>query len=76
MPNYWIGDLRINNTPKVQASVSAVQISAGDRVRHRVFGDGTVISSTKMANDCLLEIIFDNVGTKKLMGNYAKLEKL
>lgn len=68
--------ISINNTPKVQASVSAVQISAGDRVRHRVFGDGTVISSTKMANDCLLEIIFDNVGTKKLMGNYAKLEKL
>ena len=68
--------ISVNNTPRPAAAPASVQIREGDRVRHRVFGEGTVISSTKMANDCLLEIIFDTVGTKKLMGNYAKLEKL
>jgi hypothetical protein len=28
-----------------------------------------------MGNDCLYEVAFDSVGTKKLMGNYAKLTK-
>ncbi|MDE6834140.1 MAG: UvrD-helicase domain-containing protein [Ruminococcus sp.] len=50
--------------------------SAGERVQHNVFGDGTVISSKPMGNDALLEIAFDNVGTKRIMANQAKLKKL
>lgn len=50
--------------------------SAGERVQHNVFGEGTVISSTPMGNDALLEIAFDNVGTKRIMANQAKLKKL
>jgi DNA helicase-2/ATP-dependent DNA helicase PcrA len=29
-----------------------------------------------MGNDSMLEIAFDRVGTKRLMANYAKLQKL
>lgn len=50
--------------------------SVGERVHHNVFGDGTVISSRPMANDAMLEIAFDNVGTKKIMANLAKLKKI
>ncbi|MDE6671829.1 MAG: UvrD-helicase domain-containing protein [Ruminococcus sp.] len=50
--------------------------SAGERVQHNVFGEGTVISSTPMGNDALLEIAFDTVGTKRIMANQAKLKKL
>lgn len=49
---------------------------AGDTVRHRTFGQGVILSATAMANDTLLEIAFDTVGTKKLFANFAKLEKL
>ena len=48
----------------------------GDRVSHKVFGEGMVLSITPMGNDSLLEISFDRVGTKKLMSNFAKLKKL
>ena len=48
----------------------------GDRVRHRMFGDGEIFSAKPMGNDVLYEVIFDNVGTKKLMGNFAKLTKI
>ena len=34
---------------------------------HEAFGDGMVISVTPMGWDALLEIAFDNVGTKRLM---------
>ena len=47
--------------------------TAGQRVRHKTFGDGLVISVTPMGGDSMLEIAFDTVGTKKLMAGYAKL---
>ncbi len=47
----------------------------GDQVRHKAFGAGLVLSATPMANDTLLEIAFDKAGTKKLMANFARLEK-
>lgn len=63
-------------SPAVTVSTSAPKVQAvaeGTRVRHRVFGEGTVLSAKKVGNDVLYEVIFDSVGTKKLMGNYAKL---
>ena len=49
------------------------RLSPGDRVRHKVFGEGMILSITPMANDRLVEIAFDTVGTKKLMANFARL---
>lgn len=54
----------------------AQRFSAGERIRHRVFGDGTVISASPLGNDTLLEVGFDTVGTKKLMANFAKITKI
>lgn len=47
----------------------------GDTVGHKTFGVGVVLSATPMANDTLLEIAFDKVGTKKLFANFARLTK-
>jgi DNA helicase-2/ATP-dependent DNA helicase PcrA len=58
------------------AAAAAVKLSVGDRVRHKVFGEGMVLSLTPMGADCLVEAAFDKVGTKKIMANFAKLEKL
>lgn len=49
---------------------------AGDRVRHLNFGDGEILSAKPMGADILYEIMFDKVGTKKLMATYARLTKL
>jgi len=48
----------------------------GDTVVHKAFGTGMIVSATQMANDTLLEVAFDKVGTKKLFANFAKLTKL
>ena len=48
----------------------------GDRVSHMVFGAGEILSVKPMGADVLYEVMFDKVGTKKLMGTYAKLKKL
>lgn len=52
-----------------------VIFKAGDSVYHKTFGNGMVLSASPMGNDTLLEIAFDKVGTKKLMANFARLEK-
>ena len=48
----------------------------GERVRHRIFGEGTVLTAKRMANDTLLEIAFESKGTKKIMANFAKIKKI
>ena len=52
------------------------EFHVGERVRHAVFGDGTVLAITKMANDAMLEVGFDQVGTKRLMASHPKIKKL
>ncbi len=52
------------------------QFSAGDRVLHRIFGEGMILSAVEMGGDTLLEIAFDTKGTKKIFANFARLVKL
>lgn len=49
---------------------------AGQKVEHKTFGEGLILSVSPMGNDTLLEIAFDKVGTKKIMATYAKLKIL
>lgn len=64
------------NTYQPPAVKSGVIYRVGDSVRHKIFGNGMVMSAEKMGNDTLLEIAFDKAGTKKLMANFCKMEKL
>lgn len=59
-----------------QSAAASADYSEGERVKHKVFGEGTIVSVKKMSNDAMLEVNFDNVGTKKIMANFAKLTKL
>ena len=54
------------------------KLVAGDMVRHKSFGAGVVTSVSPVGGDMLLEIAFDNVGTKKLLLKFAEamIEKL
>ena len=72
-------------TPNTKSSVSsyskpaqsdAPSFKAGDRVKHKTFGEGMVISAENIGSDVLMEIAFDKVGTKKLMAKFARLTKI
>ena len=69
------GEVRIEKSFTAAPKAETVSYNIGDTVIHKVFGKGTVLSSTPMSGDTLLEIAFDKVGTKKLMANFAKLKK-
>ena len=61
---------------KPPAVKSGVTYRVGDVVMHKLFGKGMIMNAEKMGNDTLLEIAFDKAGTKKLMANFCKMEKL
>ncbi|MCQ2451282.1 MAG: UvrD-helicase domain-containing protein [Clostridia bacterium] len=85
--DYAFNESAFDRTPKtkITSSFSAasskpsapqVEYTAGMSVSHKTFGEGMIVKVTKMSNDTLLEIAFNDVGTKKIMANYAKLTVL
>ena len=69
---------KINQKPQTAEKPKAptVSFNVGDSVMHKVFGKGVIVSSKPMGSDAMLEIAFQSAGTKKLMANYAKLQKI
>ncbi|MCR5207805.1 MAG: UvrD-helicase domain-containing protein [Eubacterium sp.] len=55
---------------------SSVTYNVGDTVKHKSFGTGVILSVKPMGGDTLMEVAFDKAGTKKIMANYARLEKI
>ena len=53
------------------AAPAMLELNKGDMVQHKAFGRGLVLTATKMGNDVLLEIAFDEIGTKKLFAKTA-----
>ena len=70
--------LDINAYSKAPAApkTSAAKYAAGQKVSHKVFGEGLILSVKPMGGDTLLEVAFNTVCTKKLMAAYAKLTVL
>lgn len=54
----------------------AEKFRVGDRVVHRLFGEGTVTDLLPIRDDIILTIDFDNGQKRKLCAYIAKLEKL
>ena len=55
------------------AAAGYLDLNKGDMVLHAAFGRGLVLSVMKMGGDALLEIAFDDIGTKKLMAKTASV---
>ena len=59
------------------SSIASSAWKAGDRVSHRVFGEGAVVRiyRDEITENDKIEICFDKVGTKTLLLTHAKLER-
>jgi DNA helicase-2/ATP-dependent DNA helicase PcrA len=58
---------------KNKPSSPKYSFKAGDIVVHSKFGRGEVLTVRDFGGDTMYEIVFDEVGTKKLMASYANL---
>ena len=61
----------ITSPVSAAGKIAYLELNQGDMVMHAAFGRGMVLSVMKMGGDALLEIAFDDIGTKKLMAKTA-----
>ena len=62
---------RVESAMIANSKAAYLELNQGDMVMHAAFGKGMVLSVMKMGGDALLEIAFDDIGTKKLMAKTA-----
>ncbi len=53
-----------------------IKLEVGDRIHHRLFGDGIVIDCLTSDNDQEITVAFTTTGVKKLLASLAPIEKL
>ncbi|MCL2856288.1 MAG: UvrD-helicase domain-containing protein [Oscillospiraceae bacterium] len=58
------------------AKASGESYSPGQRVDHKVFGQGEILTAKAVGGDTLLEVKFEGAGVKRIMANFAKLAKI
>lgn len=73
-PEFKELETHIRKTP-VEA-VPEYDFKPGERVRHRKFGDGTIVSCQVFGKDAIVVADFDTAGNKRLMAAFAKLERI
>jgi len=66
----------VSRGSEMKSTSADSEIKKGDRVNHKKFGDGLVLSVTPSGSDFQIEISFDKVGTRTLMASFAKLTKI
>ena len=66
----------VGNVGSAPAKPSLESFKPGQRVSHKVFGQGEILSAKPVGGDTLLEVKFEGAGAKRIMANFAKLEKV
>ena len=59
---------------QTKKTLEGIEMKSGDKVKHKVFGVGTIVSVTEKSDGDELVIAFDKKGIKKLNKNLAPLE--
>jgi DNA helicase-2/ATP-dependent DNA helicase PcrA len=68
-----VTDLYSKTTPR---PVSNLVLEIGDRVHHKIFGDGVVINCSPNKDDQEITVAFEGAGVKRLLLSLAPLEKV
>lgn len=60
----------------VATSANTENFAPGDRVKHNIFGEGTIDKVIPTGNDAMISINFDTRGSKVIMRNNTKMTKI
>lgn len=64
----------MGNKPKENSNYKNAKYSAGTKVRHTKFGDGTVIAVKGEGDNVIVDVAFPGVGIKSLSAKFAPME--
>ena len=66
----------VGSTGGAPAKPSGESYLPGQRVDHKVFGQGEILTAKPVGGDTLLEVSFERAGVKRIMANFARLVKI
>ncbi|MEP7357768.1 MAG: 3'-5' exonuclease, partial [Anaerolineales bacterium] len=72
----WDSDSSRPTQARPAPAAAATRFKSGQRVRHKMFGEGIVIASKVRGDDEEVDVAFEAVGLKRLAANVANLEML
>ena len=72
--DYTTASARQSKDRETGESAYVQMFKQGDMIQHPNFGDGLIIKATDLGGDTLYEVAFETVGTKRIMGTYAKFK--
>jgi DNA helicase-2/ATP-dependent DNA helicase PcrA len=72
----WDSDGSRSGPARTAPAAAATRFKSGQRVRHKMFGEGIVIASKVRGDDEEVDVAFEAVGLKRLAANVANLETL
>jgi DNA helicase II / ATP-dependent DNA helicase PcrA len=64
------------DTPAPAPAAEGADLAPGDRVLHRLFGEGTVLKVSAEAGSTTVDVLFKTAGKKTLDLSFARLEKM
>jgi ATP-dependent DNA helicase UvrD/PcrA len=62
--------------PAKTAEAPKAEFKRGQRVRHDLFGEGTILKMEGSGPDAKLTVYFERAGSKKFIAKYAKLTRI
>jgi DNA helicase-2/ATP-dependent DNA helicase PcrA len=76
LPDVDLGSGTFEKAGTPDAAVAELAWRAGDKVRHRRFGEGIVVNSQWVSGDEEVTVAFAGQGVRRLIGSYAGLERV
>ena len=62
--------------PRPVPPADAPPLRPGEKVKHAVFGQGVVVQCTGSGDEAVVSVAFPNIGVKKLVLGFARLQKV
>lgn len=72
----WTKRAASTPAPRPAAREVDTEFKAGEKVRHKAFGEGVVVSSSGNGGDTQVTVAFSGHGVKRLLLSFAPLEKI
>jgi len=73
---FWEEDKLTTVATPAPRPYSTLNLKTGDRVQHKMFGEGTVITCKQTKDDHEVTVAFKDIGIKRLLLSLAPLEKI
>ena len=69
-------DKNVSNIKHFKKDEDFLNYKAGDKIEHKLWGNGEILRAKKSSDDLELDVVFKSVGLKKILASIAPIKKV